>query len=52
MRKLGWMTDEAASRYAQALKGTDFGDLPKQAEQDLKQERITTEAFWLIQTLR
>ena len=50
-RKLGWMTDEAASRYESELKNGGLGAVSGRAEADLKAEQITSEVFEIIKAL-
>lgn len=50
-RKLGWITDEAASRYEEALKTGGVGAVSGRAESDLKAEQITPEVFEIIKAI-
>ncbi len=51
-RKLGWMTDEAFSRYERFLKGNRLDAIFGQIDQDLKSEQITTEVFAIVQAMK
>jgi hypothetical protein len=50
-RKLGWITDEAASRYEEELKTGGLGAVSGRAEADLKAEQITSEVFDLVKAM-
>jgi hypothetical protein len=47
-RKLGWITDEAASRYEEGLKSGGLSAVAGRAEADLKAEQITSEVYEII----
>ena len=51
-RKLGWMTDDAFSRYERFLQGNRLDAILGQIDQDLKAEQITTEVFAIIQAMK
>jgi hypothetical protein len=51
-RKLGWMTADALRWYQQNLRGSNFDQTNRRAEQDLKTGRITTEVHDMIQAIR
>lgn len=50
-RKLGWITDGAASRYEEELKTGGVGAVSGRAEADLKAEQITPEVFEVIKAI-
>lgn len=51
-RKLGWMTDETLSLYEEQLKASHLDGILRRAEQDLKEEQITTEVFNIIRAIK
>jgi hypothetical protein len=51
-RKLGWITDEAFSRYDKRLKNGDLNAVFAQIDQDLKSDQIATEVFAIIQAMK
>jgi hypothetical protein len=51
-QKLGWMTGDARQRYQADLQRNNLKAVFERAEQDLKEEQITTEVFDLIQAMK
>ncbi len=51
-KKLGWITDEALQRYERQLKAENFDAVIARAEEDLKNEQITTEVFAIIKAIK
>jgi hypothetical protein len=51
-RDLGWLTEDAFTRYQQLLKTNDLTPVFNWLDEDLKSEQITSEVFAIIQTIK
>ena len=51
-RDLGWLTEDAFTRYQQLLKTNDLTPVFNRLDEDLKSEQITSEVFAIIQTIK
>jgi hypothetical protein len=51
-QKAGWITDSVLRQYERHLRSGDLKAVSKRADQDLKDEQITTEVFAIIEAMK